>query len=77
MARFLWACWDGGGNLNPSLGIARALSERGHEVVFAGRAEMVGRIRAAGFATRELTQAYTLIDRYASDVQTPVFGYLS
>ena len=27
MAEFLWACWDGGGNLTPSLGIARALDD--------------------------------------------------
>jgi len=38
---------------------------------------MIGRVRAAGFATRELIQAYALIDRYARDVQVQVFGYLS
>lgn len=37
MAKFMWASWDGGGNLAPSLGIARALSERGHSVEFLGR----------------------------------------
>lgn len=77
MGKFLWACWDGGGNLPPSLGIARALAAAGHRVVFAGRAEMVPRVRAAGFATRELTQAYALIERYAPGPQVRIFGYLS
>jgi UDP:flavonoid glycosyltransferase YjiC (YdhE family) len=77
MAKFLWACWDGGGNLRPSLGIARALRERGHSIVFAGRADMIGRVRADGFPTRELTQAYALIDRYAPFQQVRIFGYLS
>lgn len=61
----------------PSLGIARALSKRGHSVTFAGRPEMIGRVGAAGFATRELTEAYALIDRFASHPQARIFGYLS
>ena len=32
MARFLLVTWDGGGNVQPMLGIARALSGRGHAV---------------------------------------------
>ena len=51
MSRVLWACWDGGGNLPPSLGIARELEERGHEVSFLGRPDMVGRVEAAGPAS--------------------------
>jgi hypothetical protein len=35
MARILWLNWSGGGNLPPSLGIARVLTERGHELAFA------------------------------------------
>ena len=50
MARIRWLNWSGGGNLPPSLGIARALSERGHDVTFAGRPEMVPRVEAAGSA---------------------------
>ena len=30
----MWACWDGGGNLTPNLGIARVLEDREHEVHF-------------------------------------------
>jgi MGT family glycosyltransferase len=64
MAKVLWLNWSGGGNLPPSLGIARVLTERGHTVAFAGRPEMVPRVEAAGFRAIELTQAYAQIDRY-------------
>jgi MGT family glycosyltransferase len=64
MARFLWLNWSGGGNLPPSLGIARALTARGHQVTFAGRPEMVPRVEAAGFHAIEFKQAYAQADRY-------------
>jgi MGT family glycosyltransferase len=64
MAKILWLNWSGGGNLPPSLGIARALTERGHRVAFAGRPEMVPRVETAGFRAIELTKAYTQVDRY-------------
>jgi UDP:flavonoid glycosyltransferase YjiC (YdhE family) len=64
MAKILWLNWSGGGNLPPSLGIARVLTERGHAVAFAGRPEMVPRVRAAGFRAIELDQAYAQVDRY-------------
>jgi UDP:flavonoid glycosyltransferase YjiC (YdhE family) len=67
MAKFLWLNWSGGGNLPPSLGIARALTERGHRVAFAGRPEMVPRVDAAGFKAIELTQAYAQLDRYPAN----------
>ncbi|MGO9397090.1 MAG: glycosyltransferase [Xanthobacteraceae bacterium] len=64
MARILWLNWSGGGNLPPSLGIARVLTERGHQVAFAGRPEMVPRVKTAGFRAIEVTQAYAQVDRY-------------
>ncbi len=64
MAKILWLNWSGGGNLPPSLGIARALTERGHAVTFAGRSEMVPRVERAGFKAIELTRAYEQADRY-------------
>ena len=67
MARFLWLNWSGGGNLPPSLGIARALEERGHSVAFAGRPEMVARVAQAGFRPIELTRAYEQADLYPKD----------
>lgn len=64
MARYLWLNWSGGGNLPPSLGIARALTERGHSVAFAGRPEMVSRVHAAGFHAIEMTSAYAQVGKY-------------
>lgn len=64
MARILWLNWSGGGNLPPSLGIARVLTERGHTVAFAGRPEMVPRVKAAGLRAIEFAQAYAQVDRY-------------
>lgn len=64
MARILWLNWSGGGNLPPSLGIARVLAGRGHAVTFAGRPEMVPRVDAAGFRAIELTRAYEQVERY-------------
>ena len=64
MARILWLNWSGGGNLPPSLGIARVLTERGHQVAFAGRPEMVPRVKTAGFRAIEITDAYKQVDRY-------------
>lgn len=64
MAKLLWLNWSGGGNLPPSLGIARALSDRRHSVSFAGRPEMVERVERAGFRAIELTRAYEEVARY-------------
>ena len=64
MARILWLNWSGGGNLPPSLGIARVLTERGHAVTFAGRPEMVPRVKTAGFPAIEMRRAYEQVDRY-------------
>jgi UDP:flavonoid glycosyltransferase YjiC (YdhE family) len=60
----LWLNWSGGGNLPPSLGVARVLTERGHTVAFAGRPEMVPRVKTAGFRAIEITQAYADVERY-------------
>src|ERR1700691_5156492 len=64
MARILWLNWSGGGNLPPSLGVARVLTERGHQVAFAGRPEMVPRVKTAGFRGIVITAAYAQVDRY-------------
>jgi UDP:flavonoid glycosyltransferase YjiC (YdhE family) len=64
MARILWLNWSGGGNLPPSLGIARVLTERGHAVTFAGRPEMVPRVKTAGLRAIEITHAYAQVERY-------------
>jgi UDP:flavonoid glycosyltransferase YjiC (YdhE family) len=64
VARILWLNWSGGGNLPPSLGVARVLTERGHQVAFAGRPEMMPRVKTAGFRAIEITDAYAQVDRY-------------
>ncbi len=64
MARILWLNWSGGGNLPPSLGVARVLTERGHSVAFAGRPEMVPRVKTAGFRAIEITDAYAQVELY-------------
>ena len=77
MASIMWACWDGGGNLTPSLGIARELTDRGHDVHFFGRPEMLGRVSAAGFSATALDEASTDLDRYSFHPLAGVFGYTS
>src|SRR5580698_5672753 len=64
MARILWLNWSGGGNLPPSLGVARVLTERGHSLAFAGRPEMVPRVKTAGFRAIEITDAYAEVELY-------------
>ncbi len=77
MASILWACWDGGGNLTPSLGIARALADRGHSVHFFGRPQMVERVEAAGHRATALVEAFSLLSRYSFHPLPTVFGYTS
>src|SRR5579862_3852291 len=77
MAKMLWLNWSGGGNLPPSLGIARVLTERGHDVSFAGRPEMVPRVLAAGFRAIELTKSYAQLDRYPAAPTARMCCYLT
>lgn len=75
MARVVWACWDGGGNLPPSLGIAAELQRRGHDVSFHGRPDMVDRARAAGVAATALLSARDDFERYSFHPLPTVFGF--
>ena len=77
MASIMWACWDGGGNLTPSLGIARELTDRGHDVHFFGRPDMIGRVEAAGLSASALGEASTDLERYSFHPLAGVFGYTS
>lgn len=54
MARILFISWPGAGNQVPAIGLAAALSTRGHEVAFAGYAEQRDRFTAYGFGFRIL-----------------------
>lgn len=72
MARILFLAFSGGGNLPPSLGIARELTARGHEVVFAGDPEMMPRMAPTPFRAIELTQAYAQLEKFPAP---PPFGH--
>src|SRR5271168_1702224 len=67
LARILILAFSGGGNLPPSLGIARELTARGHEIIFAGDPAMMPRMKSMPFRVVELTQAYAQLDLYPKD----------
>jgi UDP:flavonoid glycosyltransferase YjiC (YdhE family) len=75
MSDIVWACWDGGGNLTPSLGIANALGKRGHTVRFYGRPEMVPRAAAAGVTANAFSHARSDLERFSFHPLPTVFGY--
>lgn len=75
MARIMWACWDGGGNLTPSLGIAAELQRRGHDVAFHGRPDMVDRAIAAGMTATALAAARDDLERFSFLPMPTVFGF--
>lgn len=77
MARIMWACWDGGGNLPPSLGIAAELRRRGHDVAFHGRPDMVDRATAGGVDAQALASAYDDVERFSFLPMPTVFGFTS
>ena len=56
MNRFLIVTWDGAGNLVPTLGIARTLVERGHDVRVIGHDTIIERCRDVGARFVPLTQ---------------------
>ena len=56
MSTFVFVTWNGGGNLTPALGIARALAERRHSVAFLGEETQRRRIEAAGLAFTAYTR---------------------
>jgi UDP:flavonoid glycosyltransferase YjiC (YdhE family) len=49
MARYLFLTWNGAGNQPPAVGIARALTSRGHDVTFAGYESQRAFFRGRGF----------------------------
>lgn len=56
MGRYLIATWDGAGNLVPTLGIARTLVRRGHDVRLIGHATIAERCGESGARFVPLTQ---------------------
>jgi UDP:flavonoid glycosyltransferase YjiC (YdhE family) len=65
MGHFLIATWDGAGNLVPTLGIARTLAERGHEVRILGHDTIIkrcGDVVAARFVPLSQGESWDVID---------------
>ena len=56
MGRYLIVTWDGAGNLVPTLGIARTLVERGHDVRMMGHSTIVERCGDVGTRFVPLSQ---------------------
>jgi UDP:flavonoid glycosyltransferase YjiC (YdhE family) len=56
MGRYLIATWDGAGNLVPTLGIARTMVERGHDVRLLGHDTIAERCADLGVRFVPLTQ---------------------
>lgn len=52
--RFLIVTWDGGGNVQPAIGLGRLLAARGHAVRILGQRHLRRRVEAAGCAFRSL-----------------------
>lgn len=71
MTKLLWLCHAGGGNLPPSLGVARALERRGHEVVFAVKSDMTDRIDRAGFRSIGVSSSDSDLPRYSGGPPAP------
>ena len=57
MSLFLIVTWDGAGNLVPTLGIARALVEAGHEVRVLGHRSIDERFGSHGWSFRSVSSA--------------------
>jgi MGT family glycosyltransferase len=57
VTRFLMVTWDGAGNLVPTLGIARALSRRGHDVRVLGQRSIDERCGSDGWRFRARARA--------------------
>src|SRR5262249_10981765 len=57
MARILFVTWPGGGNQTPAIGMAQALQQRGHKVIFAGYDVQAERFDALGFRCLPLARS--------------------
>src|SRR5579872_2281826 len=77
MARILFLAFSGGGNLPPSLGIARVLRERGHETIFAGDPEMIPRMKPTPHRALAFTEAYTQSEFYKASPFADTICFLS
>ena len=64
MTKFLWVSHSSGGNLAPSLGIAKELRNRGEDIALLVKPDRVSRVEEEGLRAIPLTRAYDDVDRY-------------
>jgi UDP:flavonoid glycosyltransferase YjiC (YdhE family) len=70
--KILFVVFDGGGNIPPQLGVARALRERGADVHFLGHEGVRERVRAAGFSF----DAFTIGTEFVPTRQRPLLSMM-
>jgi UDP:flavonoid glycosyltransferase YjiC (YdhE family) len=76
MAEILFVTWDGGGNVPPALGIAEALTARGHTVRFVGHPGQRPALEAAGFevAPSRHAREFSALDSNSPPALVAMFG---
>jgi len=76
MAEILFVTWDGGGNVPPALGIAAALTARGHTVRFVGHPGQRPALEAAGVevASSRQARAFSALDTNSPRALASMFG---
>lgn len=76
MSDILFVTWDGGGNVPPSLAIARELQRRGHAVRFLGHAAQAERLAGAGFEVEPNShaRAFTAQEQHSPLAMMAAFG---
>ena len=78
--RFLFVLWEGGGNVPPQLGLARALAERGHDVRVLSEDCIAAEVIAAGARFEPYTRAPNRPSRRedlvrATEARTPLGAF--
>jgi UDP:flavonoid glycosyltransferase YjiC (YdhE family) len=69
MSEVLVVTWDGGGNVQPAVGIAAELKRRGHSVRFAGHPRQAESLTEAGFEVAPAREARRFS---ATDANSPI-----
>lgn len=73
--RVLIVSWDGGGNIPPTLALARHLIGAGHEVVVLGTPTLAERVADASLGFEPLTAASTWVPRLGSTIEDDIVTF--
>jgi UDP:flavonoid glycosyltransferase YjiC (YdhE family) len=76
MSRFLFVTWDGGGKLTSTLGLARGLAARSHDVRMLGHQSIVERCGTHGWQFRAFRHTADLDSAIAFDTEEDEFTFL-